>query len=438
MKKILVVGIVLLFLGSSVPVLAQTKEHSRPLSHILYVGGTGSGNYSKIQDAIDNASNGDTVFVFHGTYYENVVINTTINLIGENKNTTIIDGKRISNVVVLNVDNIKISNFAMQNCSWHYYYYTPEIKLLSNNSTISNNIIFTKSDLNYGITIKGNHNNIIGNYITDDYVGINLNEGSSYNFIVDNNIHNGIGAERSCRFNTIIHNNISGWISSTANVDDWVISNNHLNGGGINMQGCENVTITRNEINNAGLAIQTSGDQHFIISSNIVHKGELQISGSYFTVINNTIDNVSYGIEYDEVAFGNCSFNKVTGCSYGLIITLPGESNFIFKNEFRNNNVGVYTLIEYGAVKIKCNNFINNSRDITFGQLFPIHRQTPINPIFNKNYYDNWKGTGPMVLWGRSVIFAIPFLYFPILITIPGIYCDWHPAQKPYDIPGLT
>ena len=30
----------------------------------LYVGGSGEGNYSKIQDAINGASDGDTVFVY--------------------------------------------------------------------------------------------------------------------------------------------------------------------------------------------------------------------------------------------------------------------------------------------------------------------------------------------------------------------------------------
>ena len=34
----------------------------------LYVGGSGEGNYTKIQDAIDDASDGDIVFVYNGTY----------------------------------------------------------------------------------------------------------------------------------------------------------------------------------------------------------------------------------------------------------------------------------------------------------------------------------------------------------------------------------
>ena len=45
----------------------------RPLSmptfngKTLYVGGSGEGNYTKIQDAINDSSDGDTVFVYNGT-----------------------------------------------------------------------------------------------------------------------------------------------------------------------------------------------------------------------------------------------------------------------------------------------------------------------------------------------------------------------------------
>src|SRR4030042_4312728 len=59
---------------------------------ILYVGGTGPHNYSRIQDAIDNASTGDTLFVYANSspYYENIIIEKEhIKLIGEDKYSTI-------------------------------------------------------------------------------------------------------------------------------------------------------------------------------------------------------------------------------------------------------------------------------------------------------------------------------------------------------------
>ncbi len=63
----------------------------------LYVGGSGPDNYTSIQDAINNASNGDTIFVYSGRYYEDIYIWKNINLIGEDRNTTIIElGRGVS------------------------------------------------------------------------------------------------------------------------------------------------------------------------------------------------------------------------------------------------------------------------------------------------------------------------------------------------------
>lgn len=46
----------------------------------------GGANYLGIQDAIDNSSAGDTILVKAGFYHGNIVIDKTINLIGENPN----------------------------------------------------------------------------------------------------------------------------------------------------------------------------------------------------------------------------------------------------------------------------------------------------------------------------------------------------------------
>jgi len=51
----------------------------------FYVGGTGLENYSRIQDAIDDASGGDTVFVYSGVYNESILLNKSITLLGKTK-----------------------------------------------------------------------------------------------------------------------------------------------------------------------------------------------------------------------------------------------------------------------------------------------------------------------------------------------------------------
>ncbi len=86
-KKLVICSFVFFLLTSMVTISEESDGGFSGCKGItLYVGGTGAGNYSTIQSAIDAASSGDTVFVYNGIYYENVVLNKDdINLIGENK-----------------------------------------------------------------------------------------------------------------------------------------------------------------------------------------------------------------------------------------------------------------------------------------------------------------------------------------------------------------
>jgi parallel beta-helix repeat protein len=74
-------------------------------------------DYPTIQEGINNAHNGDTVLVKAGTYLENVIINKTVSLIGENKETTIIDGKGTGNVVYVDQSDVVITEFTVRNGS---------------------------------------------------------------------------------------------------------------------------------------------------------------------------------------------------------------------------------------------------------------------------------------------------------------------------------
>lgn len=109
-------------------------------SKTLYVGGSGPDNYSKIQDAIDNTTDGDTVFIFNGTYFEILIINKSINLIGENKESTIIDANKEIDGIYIYSPNVNINNLKIQNA------FRAGINLDSNktdNINISKNIFFS-------------------------------------------------------------------------------------------------------------------------------------------------------------------------------------------------------------------------------------------------------------------------------------------------------
>jgi len=209
LRKGLAVGIILLFVGTGIiPSTAQDLEKPpQPTSrgHWLYVGGSGPGNYTHIQEAINNASNGDTVFVYHGFYNEGrIYINKAINLIGENRNNTIIDSTGyVSSLYVW--DNVKISGFTIQNAGKEICVFAQ-----GNNITISQNIICNNGDSAICLYI-GDHNQIFDNILRNNEYGIAI-QYSDDNEIHDNQIINnkkfGILLEYN-RNNRIFSNNIS-------------------------------------------------------------------------------------------------------------------------------------------------------------------------------------------------------------------------------------
>lgn len=155
LKQTLTVGVLLLLAGTCiVPAIAQDFKETLPVSKgsWLYVGGSGPGNYTKIQDAIDNTSTGDTVYVFSGFYFENITVHTSITLLGEHRKTTIIDGNEQGTVVTIEAENVTIANFTIQNAADPYRGWDHGIKVKSNHTTIQNNILGPKNS--YGISLE--------------------------------------------------------------------------------------------------------------------------------------------------------------------------------------------------------------------------------------------------------------------------------------------
>jgi parallel beta-helix repeat protein len=126
-RKCLAIGIILLFVGTCIiPTNGQDAEITLPTSrgNWLYVGGSGPGNYTKIQDAINASSNGDTVFVYDDSspYYENICINREIKVIGEDKNSTIIVGSPSDIVVKITANKVSLEQFTIWNITLSFNY----------------------------------------------------------------------------------------------------------------------------------------------------------------------------------------------------------------------------------------------------------------------------------------------------------------------------
>jgi parallel beta-helix repeat protein len=97
-------------LGSVVTILPEGSRAT-----VRYVGGSNPGNYTTIQDAINDSAPGDIVYVYNGTYNEHVVIDVPMSLIGEDRDTTIIDGSGSGDVVNVTANWVNISWFTIKN-----------------------------------------------------------------------------------------------------------------------------------------------------------------------------------------------------------------------------------------------------------------------------------------------------------------------------------
>ena len=165
----------------------------------------------KIQGAIDTACQGDTVFVFAGRYTESIQMKQGIFLIGENAETTIIEGTGKSHVINTS-NNCYIHGFTIKNSGPMFVGITCDstsphitgniiikngagIRLINSSAVLENNLIAENDDgSDYGTTgiycffsnpvIK--NNSIINNYARYAILLDNSSPDISFNIICNN------------------------------------------------------------------------------------------------------------------------------------------------------------------------------------------------------------------------------------------------------------
>ncbi len=198
------------------------------------VGPTVPDDHATIQEAINAASDGDAIFVRSGKYYENLVVNRTVSLVGEDSSTTIVDGGGAGHVILVTSDSVNITGFTVQNSGAAYHITGINLNNVSH-CGISGNILINNEhgleihNFSYCNTVSGNnitennkwgmhiidsHNNSVsGNTIGGSIWGsIAIHGVSTYNRIFENNIQNndnvGLSIDNS-DYNSIYENNIT-------------------------------------------------------------------------------------------------------------------------------------------------------------------------------------------------------------------------------------
>ena len=271
------------FVSSTRPIDQNLLNDPKPsslnpfLGTTWYVGGSGPNNYTKIQYAVDNASDGDTIFVYHKIYFEHVILNKKVHLIGEVRNQTFIDGNGTGNVIKIQADGVTVEQFTLRNGGIGIY-----------------------------IVHSSNHT-ITQNSITNNWEGIGLLD-SSQSIITDN---------------TITHNGFEGInpVQTTFTIisDNTIID--HLQG--IYLVESTGNTIVGNNFqgNSRGIELQQSSNENHIFHNNFFASEQ---NNAYDTCSNNWDDGYPSGGNYwDDYHGSDANHDGIGDTAY----TIPGGTN---------------------------------------------------------------------------------------------------------------
>jgi parallel beta-helix repeat protein len=226
MKKIRSTGILFIFFLSTL-FLQSVSVHA---TTTLFVGGSGPGNYTSIQEAVDSANRGDQILVAPGIYLGPVTITKNIQLIGQQRDQTIIKGNQTGSVITLTANNVTLAHLSITGSGRKF----PDA----------------------GISIKSSYNTIVDNNLTDNYYGLCLLDKTSYNMISENHIKDnhqcGVYFSRSS-YNNLTQNYVEnqpfngfGLYESSNNnfISNNTLSHNHF--CGVNIRDSFDNTITNN------------------------------------------------------------------------------------------------------------------------------------------------------------------------------------------------
>jgi len=284
-RKGLVVGLILILIGTSViPITAKNLETSQSTSRgeWLYVGGSGPGNYTKIQDAINNSSSGDTIYVYRGTYHEAIEIDVVnLKILGEGRDVTIIDANFTDIAVVIRQSYVTLQGFTLigQDDGINVRGELTAITISDNNLTKNwYGIEFQYDWDNNWIVIENNifYSNTFGIYLVSWYeIGFNTIRNNTF---IDNSNGMNIGGKNN-RISNNTFLNYHGTGMSLYGESSTVQNNKFIeNNCGLNLGGSDH-TITGNIFIGNGLGLNIDGSQHRI-TGNLIENNSLGLRAS--------------------------------------------------------------------------------------------------------------------------------------------------------------
>ena len=316
-------------------------------------------DFSTIQQAINNASEGDTIVVRNGTYSENVLVDKRLNIVCEGE--CILNAKSIRKPAFdIEANGVNISGFTIQNAKG---YMMAGIRINGENCNVSNNVVRN----NYvGIYLKkSDGNRVENNVIANNKFGIKLY------YSKDNTIKN----------NTLQNNGII----IDGGFEDWknTIENNTVNGkklyyligirdveirdaGQVMVFNCSNVTLKDFILKNSSVGV-------LIGFSDKIRIENVSSFNNYYGLLLHNSKNVT---------IINCNFSKN---DYGIFIRYSNKNFVVATKVEENSKAGIKLWYS------KNNRILNCS--IASNKLSGIHaHESPNNLIENNSIVKNHDG----------------------------------------------
>jgi hypothetical protein len=357
-------------------------------------------NCATIEEAINSAKDGDTVLIKEGNYQgpinQTLIINQTINLVGENKENTKLH---------LNPPLVPMSLF-----TYEYMGYPDALRVEANGTTIS------------GLTIDSPGGNIainaFNNKIAHNTIGIGITVSSGRARIVDNGISGSITC--NCGDNAILDNSIDGGIQSISS-DYNLIAGNTVSGTigtsgryGISIRG-NNTVIFNNTVSGSDYGVAVFMDVlswDNVIAKNNLLRGGVYISSSTYS---NTI----------------CT-NNLNGYTLGLM----GFNHVVYANQLSQVGIGG----THGGTRDAANNTFYYNNFVHTSPEFQVYTKQP-DPLtldngYEGNFWSSYTGSGV----APYEVFA-EYHYFDGAVREDAnvsLGQDAHPLIAPFDVESVT
>ncbi|UCB60881.1 MAG: right-handed parallel beta-helix repeat-containing protein [Candidatus Bathyarchaeota archaeon] len=338
-------------------------------------------DYTTIQEAINNANEGDTIYVLNGEYYENIIANRTVTLEGESRSGTIINGSGLDYLgplVAITANNVSMFEFTVtQSGAGHasvevtganYCEIHHNIVSFSGERGITftggshneayNNVVYNSSAFGSIEAIFSNNNTIHNNIAYFNAWGIATN-GASHNAIYNNTIYSngkGLNIEWSSTHNTVFNNTVSSntnigiHVSHQSNTTTIFDNNIHGSYHGVRIEDSVENTILGNNITNNDYGVSLDSSTATVIHSNLIKENNMTGIDFYNSWDNHILQNAIELNDLDGITLRDvyCRYNTIIGngivanIQNGVAFLGLANNNTIFHNVFINNTANAF------------------------------------------------------------------------------------------------